>query len=682
MMRRRLAVALLTMAIWGASSSIFARQEPRFTFERNVQTQGNGPRRLAVDVSLLSAGSPFHVSERGGELMVAEGGLQDLRFFDGSGGQVPYLLVHRRHEPGWRVGRILPIAATKTTSGFEADFGVSSTIDRVRITGIPGPFLKRLTLEGSGDRAHWTLLEGEGTLFDLPGERISNTDLSFAASAYRYVRVTWNDANSGRVGLPGHVFARDAEGLPARSETTADVPFERRPSEPGRSRYRIRLPAARLPIVALALDVAPGHVFRAASVSESRFAGTEAAPVVLGGGTLVRVLKADLAAESLRIAIAPPAEAEIELIVDDGNNAPLELRRISAVFAELPWIYFETSTPIIVARYGDHLAAAPTYDLEAARASIDLPRTAEARWDSPRSLGAAPAASAPAPAISAGATLEGEFRYSRTIAGPDQAGLAAIPLDAAVLAHSEGPASRFSDVRIADGTNRQIPYLLERRGEPLAVDLALTAASPQMPPLPPSGGGSRSVYRIALPERSLPAGSLTVNTSARVFQRSVQLGVVRPADRNRREAWFDVVSATTWRHADEQAVAPALTLPVGPLDEQDMWLVIDEGDNAPLPLDHPRLLLPSYRLRFFAPAAPAGGGLRLLYGRNDLQPPRYDLSLLAPRLMGAAATEVAAGPESARAGAPAFVSPRWFWAFLGAAVLVLLGLIAKLAKRA
>ena len=76
-----------------------------------------------------------------------------------------------------------------------------------------------------------------------------------------------------------------------------------------------------------------------------------------------------------------------------------------------------------------------------------------------------------------------------------------------------------------------------------------------------------------------------------------------------------------------------------------------KGTTRALPLERARLLLPSYRLRYFAPA---GAALHLLYGRDDLQPPRYDLALLAPRLMGAAATEVAAGPgvgASAQRGA-------------------------------
>jgi hypothetical protein len=676
MMRRALPlVGVLTIA----AAILCAQEAPRFTYERAARTPGSGPSRLAVDVTLLSAGSPFRVVRRGAR-MVAEDGLKDLRLFDAAGGQVPYLFVHRRDDPAWRGGRILPIATTKTTSGFEVDLGIAQPIDRIRVDGIPGPFLKRLTLEGSGDRAHWTLLQAEGTLFDLPEERIANAELSFTPGDYRYVRITWNDANSGRVPLPGHVVARQAHGLTATTDTVARMPFERRPSEPGRSRYRVRLPAAGLPIVALDLNVAAGHVFRPVTVSESRFTGTEAAPVVLGRGMLVRVLRADAAAESLRVAMASPAEAEIDVTVEDGSNPPLDLLAVSAVFAELPWIYVESSSPSLVARYGDLRAAPPRYDLEAARASIDLARTAEGQWNDARSLAASIPAAAPSPAVSAGAVLEGEFRYARAIAAVERPGLAALPLDAAVLSRSLGPPARFADVRIADAGNRQVPYLLERRDEPLAIELALVpVASPEVPPLPPATAGSRTVYRVALPERRLPAAALTLETSARVFQRFVQVGVVRPPDRNRRDASFSPVSTTTWRHVDEQTATPALALDVGPVDAGELWVIVDEGDNAPLPLTHARLLLPSYRLRFFAPA---GTGLRLLYGRDDLAPPRYDLSLLAPRLMGAAASEIGAGPESARAPAARFISPRWFWILLSASVVVLLGLIVRLARRA
>ena len=93
------------------------------------------------------------------------------------------------------------------------------------------------------------------------------------------------------------------------------------------------------------------------------------------------------------------------------------------------------------------------------------------------------------------------------------------------------------------------------------------------------------------------------------------------------------------------------------MPETEILLVVDEGDNAPLPLTKARLLLPSYRLRFYHTG---NASLRLAYGRDDLQPPQYDLALLAPRVMGARAREVDAAPAGAAAASTRrrFASPR------------------------
>jgi hypothetical protein len=93
------------------------------------------------------------------------------------------------------------------------------------------------------------------------------------------------------------------------------------------------------------------------------------------------------------------------------------------------------------------------------------------------------------------------------------------------------------------------------------------------------------------------------------------------------------------------------------------------------------VLLPAYRLRLFREGDAA---LRLAYGRDDLSPPEYDLALLAPQLLGAAATEVVPGAEQSPGPAsPAvLVSPRLFWGVLVVAVLVLLMLVARLVRKA
>ena len=134
---------------------------------------------------------------------------------------------------------------------------------------------------------------------------------------------------------------------------------------------------------------------------------------------------------------------------------------------------------------------------------------------------------------------------------------------------------------------------------------------------------------------------------------------------------------TTWRHSDPDAPTPPLALQLPASGRDRVYLLVDEGDNQPLPISSAELLLPTFRLRFFRPATQ---DLTLLYGRTDLGPPRYDLALLAPRLVGTVAAEVSLDPEGAAATTTAAANPqgRIFWGALVGAVLVLLVLIARM----
>ena len=332
--------------------------ETPFRYERPVLTGGVGPRRLAIDVPLLVGGGPF----RG--RVIPGAGLTDLRFFDPNGQELQYLLVSNPPEqPVWRSAPTLAVAAVETptlkTSGFEIDLGQSIVVDRIRVDGITSPFLKRVRLEGSGDRARWTLLVDEGTLFDLPAERLVQTELAFRPGAYRYVRVTWDDTRSGRLPKPDLAFVREVRNVIPPPPLTTALTFERRPSEPGLGQFRVRLPAARLPIVALDVDIAGTRILRAAKVYEPHLTGGQVVPTQLGAGVLRRVVQDDMTASAIRIPIASPEEPLLDLVIDEGNNPPSEIRSITAVFAELPWIYFESTADTVIARYGNATLKAP-----------------------------------------------------------------------------------------------------------------------------------------------------------------------------------------------------------------------------------------------------------------------------------------------------------------------------------
>jgi hypothetical protein len=260
----------------------------------------------------------------------------------------------------------------------------------------------------------------------------------------------------------------------------------------------------------------------------------------------------------------------------------------------------------------------------------------------------------------AGAPLDvEEFRYAREVLQREP-GLAALTLDDAVLAHSH-----LGDLRIADARGRQIPYLRERSPDPLIVEL----------PVPERvEDEARSRYRLKMPYPRLSEARLIVDTAAGVFERNVHLE--GPLSRRGRPEWVGAV--WTWRHAGP-GPAPPLALDVPADAGKTVDLVLDEGDNAPLPLGRMRLHLETWTLRFFHPG---GRGVRLLYGRNDLGEPRYDLSLIAAQLDPTQAREVTLAPEppADRTNDPARVPRGLFWGALVAAVAVLLLVLARLVR--
>ncbi|HSB35944.1 MAG TPA: hypothetical protein VLH41_03660, partial [Thermoanaerobaculia bacterium] len=499
-------------------------------------------------------------------------------------------------------------------------------------------------------------------------EKLRLLEASFPPGEFRYLRITWDDRMSGRVPLPQGVSVRVEEGPAPPPAGATGVAFSRVSSEPGRSRYHLKLPGAHLPLVALELAVGPGHLLRDAKVTEPRLAGGEVLPHVLGGATLRQTTREAGTASELRIPIDFPSGPDLDLVVSDGDNPPLDLVSVFGILAPLPSIWFEApSAEPLVARFGNPALPAPRYDLEAAREAAGRGRAGEARWEPVRDVagGTPPPPESPLPEFGASVDRSGfaRFRAVHSV----KAGLNAVPLDAAVLAHGT-----LASLRIVDEAGRQIPYLLEKREEPLTVDLAA-------PERLPKTGSSRSVsvYGISLPHAGLPASRLVLATSARVFERPVWVTVTR-REAGQREERVETVARATWRQADPGMPAPPLVLDLPALDVAAVALFIDEGDNSPLPLSPPRLLLPSYRLRFYA----GGEGTRtLLYGQPSLAPPRYDLALLAPRLVGVSSNDAALGPEEVNDVPAAGARDRaLFWGVLVAAVLGLVVVLGRLLR--
>ena len=179
----------------------------------------------------------------------------------------------------------------------------------------------------------------------------------------------------------------------------------------------------------------------------------------------------------------------------------------------------------------------------------------------------------------------------------------------------------------------------------------------------------------------MPIVSLVMTTTARVFDRTVSVGEERDPDNGRqRDRSLDILANARWVHADQDRPAMPLTLAVRTPHATEVVVIVEEGDNTPLPIASARLLLPAFRIRLFRDANAA---LRVAYGADEWKP-QYDLALLTPHVLGTPAIDVALDAEQQAESiqtTAAFVSPRLFWAALTSAVIVLLALSVRLLKK-
>jgi hypothetical protein len=635
MMRRRPLLSLIALLFVASIASADVRM---------VATQP-GPNRLDPDVGLLA-----HAREH----------LGDLRFVDASGREVPYLLIAPSREPQWNHARLLPIVATKKTSGFEADLGEMHTIDRIRFAGIATPFLKRARLEGSGDRSRWTLLTADATVFDLPDDKLRNLEIAFEPGDFRYLRVTWDDRNSAVVKSVGDISARlHTSATPP--EVRVPLAFRKIASEPRKSRYRITLPGRHMPIQAIEVAVTNADVWRAADVFEQQLFGAKIVPQLIGNATLKRAERFGGVASDLAIPIERPKDVDLELGVEDGDNPTLAISSINAKLAPLPWIWLESDGSPLKARYGDARLEPPHYDIEASRNAIAKTSPPLAKWSNDEAPPAGPDAATTALAAFRGASVNRhDYRYARPLP-PAPAGVARLALDADVLARSRDVA----DVRLVDASDRQVPYIVESVPAPLTIPLAVPLRV---------ADGSNSKYTIELPYDRLPeATRLVLTTSARVFDRCTSLSAT-PDDRHGRAT--PIVDCEQWQSTEPSVAAPQLAFDAARARTKKVDVAIVEGDNAPLPITSVHLEMPAVALRFYNSGAP----LTLLYGSASAQTPRYDLALLAPRVLGEPARDIVLGAIKSAGAKEGSLDVKIFWGALSVATIALLVVLGRLVK--
>ena len=265
----------------------------------------------------------------------------------------------------------------------------------------------------------------------------------------------------------------------------------------------------------------------------------------------------------------------------------------------------------------------------------------------------------------AGAALDTRpWRYRKAVQfarpGPQQ-----VELDLDVLARARPD---LADLRLVrDG--KQVPYLVERPSLTRSLNPVVAPANDSKQP-------TLSRWKVTLPRSNLPVSRLECRPRTSLFQRSVRVWEEVPDDRGGRLR-RDLGSAEGRRTTDSKDV---LTVVMTATPQADaLFLETDNGDNPPIELDNWRVTVPVIRLGFKAVEPPL-----LYYGNPSASAPRYDLSLVAMKLLSADKAIATLGTEEVlRKAAWTEGQPLTGvrgWLFWGILALVVVGLIAVIVR--
>jgi len=580
-------------------------------------------------------------------------GVPDLRIFDAAGTEVPWALEERVERGVRGTARPHPLLDVERTPGRETtalvDRGPRPPLARAATLEIDGSdWLKPVTLEASDDRTAWAVI-ARGSVFATRSAR--STTIRFPANDRRWWRIRFDDRNGDPV-VPRSVRVESDDPTEPRREIPLSV------SAAGDSRPTAILPASNLGVRTLRIEGGAPTYSRRVRVWERVFFRDELLRLLIGEDVISR---APDGTGTQEVSICEPTGRELEIEVERMDGPELAISRVVAL-AQPRAILFAAPAGALRLAYGSSLVDAPRYDVERALA-IARPREISPATLGPvtpptRAPGAPETGAAGFPDPARGAALDpSRWKWRQPIALPAGGNVAYLDL-AAVAGRGEGTP------RILDEKNRQVPYVVERAAH--RERRLVTARVSQRE--------TRTVVEI--PDLVAPSDvdAFEISASAPAFF-SRQATVVEQEFDARGAAGTRVLGTASWEKRAEEEARP-LTIAVARPATRSVRIEIENGDNASLTIGPVVVWTSVPRIDFvYRP----GEQLTLVTGSVDaLAPaPRYDLELVATRVLAApalqaklAARPVPATPEKTR-------GPRWLWIPVVAAALLVALVLAR-----
>ena len=682
-MRRALVFPLLFVSAAALAQDVPVPALDRlFPKEADVTTTGAGLSRLELPADVLSQVKPD---------------LSDVRLFDASGEEVPYFV-----DSGTRRGETIEVARTVSArmrnvsrEKIAAGNGVPAVARERYEIELPAVapeggrwtlvlrtaksnFVRAVTVEGRDANGRAAPVVSRASVFRLGAGR-ERLRIELPAGAPPALVLTL-EGQEGDYLEPEMAFESSRE-IGERSDARVPLAITTRNSARGETVLELARPAGLVPDELLFESSTPAFDRSVEVWDEGPAAGEKA----IGSSPVYRVQAISIA-EGLTVAVGGARGDRLRVVIHDGDSPPLKdlsvlavVRRPALVFALAPK---EGNARSGVLRFGGGRAWRPAYDLGAAdghgariatlfhdSAALGTARLGDTR-DNPR-FDDRPGL---AFAMRAGAVVDARaWRERRVVAlAPSADGLSRIR-----LAPADAAAARadLGDLRVIDDQSRQWPYLLDRETRREWVDAGVT----------PSRKDRGSLYALALPATPSLADQVSISIDSPFFDRAFRLiGRETLERRDARDESSRDITLATGRLSRRAGDPRPPTIVFSPVRLESLQLVVEDGDDAPLPVTSARIRVPLAELYVVAPA----GRYSLLLGNPAEPPPNYEIASVRPVILavqsgGADAGALEPNPQFSRTARLAQSGARdtvILWGVIGLAIVGLGGLTLRLAR--
>ena len=609
-------------------------------------------------------------------------GLADLRLIDGSGQEISYLLdtpppsddAERRHR-SIQPKSFEPAPGDRSMTRLVIGTGSLEKLEAVDLETSAPFFLKAAHVDISADGDEWQSLGAAVPVFRQLGAEQLRLSLNGRTAAF--VRVTLDDSRSRPVAFSGVRLLR----TPTKASPPPLVPLgariTRREEFSGETVLTVTLDGRHVPLASLAFETKEPLFMRRVTVAVREVNGAVSAERTVGSGTLYRVaLDGAPARAQLELPIEfTPLTRELLVHFHNGDSPPLTIDGVQARQHAINLLFVAPAAGSYTLLSGNAQVTAPRYDLAAfagemrgASASALTPGTIEPMPDyRPReSLGTTPLPDVPL----TGAPLDTKDWTQRQPVQITRVGVQELELNLAALALAQPD---FGDLRLLHAGN-QIPYVLEQPA--LARSLTFAPVT-----TPDAKRPTVSVWRVSLPQPHLPLQKIVLTFDTPLFQR--QFRIYEKLTNQNSVTREITLAAGAWSRTPEPGVPENRVFELSDRPRSNtLWIESDNGDNPAIALGTVQAVYPVVRLVFKTAET---DGFALAYGNKQANAPRYDLSLVAVKLLTASrqvaqlpADNLVATSTDSNDFFPGINNTYILWAALGLVVVVLLVVVAKL----